>query len=157
MTTEEGIEDGKIKHLSVFAIAPMPLLMFLGKCIGDTVPTDLYQSHRNIAGTNQTWSWQEEQETQTSFIVTPIRVVENSEKAAIILALSDTIGSDKYANVVDETFSLYEITIETPSPHFLKNRNQLEHFSYEYRKLLNQIQAAHGHNCQVFILPAVPK
>ncbi|MDE0010536.1 MAG: HNH endonuclease [Candidatus Poribacteria bacterium] len=154
---EEGIDDRKIKHFSVFAIGPMPLLMFLGKCIGDTIPADLYQSHRNIKDTSQTWSWQaEEPETQTAYIVNTIKVVENSEKVAIILALSDTIGEDKYANFVDNIFSVYEITIVNPSPHFLRNAKQLEHFSYEYRKLLNQVQAAHGHRCKVFILPAVP-
>ena len=154
---EEGIDGKEIKHFSVFAIGPMPLLMFLGKCIGDTIPTDLYQSHRNIKDTSQTWSWQqEERETQPSYIVNPIKVMENSENVAIVLALSDTIEKDKYANFVDDTFSLYEMTIENPSPHFLKNPKQLEHFSYEYRKLLNQVQAAHGHRCKVFILPAVP-
>lgn len=154
---EEGIDQKEVKHFSVFAIGPMPLLMFLGKCIGDTIQADLYQSHRNIKDTSQTWSWQtEEQETQTSYIVNSIKVVENSENVAIILALSDTINEDKYTNFVDDTFSIYEITIENPSVHFLKNRKQLEHFSYEYRKLLNQVQAAHGHRCKVFILPAVP-
>ena len=154
---EEGINEKKIKHFSVFAIGPMPLLMFLGKCIGDTIPADLYQSHRNIKDTSQTWSWQaEEPEIPTSYIVNPIKVVENSESVAIILALSDTIDKDKYANFIDDTFSIYEITIEDPSPHFLKNPKQLEHFSYEYRKLLNQIQTTHGHRCKVFILPAVP-
>ena len=154
---EEGIDGKPIKHLSIFAIGSMPLLIFLGKCIGDTIPADLYQSHRNIKGTNQTWSWHtEEQETRTSYIVNTIKIVENSEKVAIILSLSDTISKVKYANLIDDTFSLYEITIENPSPHFLKNPKQLEHFSYEYRKLLNQIQATHGHRCKVFILPAVP-
>ena len=154
---EKGIDETEIKHFSVFAIGPIPLLMFLGKCIGDTIHADLYQSHRNIKETSQTWSWQvEERETQTSYIVNPINVVKNSEKVAIILALSDTIGKDKYANFVDDTFSIYEITLENPSPHFLKNPKQLEHFSYEYRKVLNQVQAAHGHRCKVFILPAIP-
>lgn len=154
---EEGIDEKKIKHFSVFAIGPMPLLMFLGKCIADIIPADLYQSHRNIKDTSQTWSWQaEEPETQTAYIVNPIKVVENSENVAIVLALSDTINKDKYINFVDDTFSLYEITIKNPSPHFLKNPKQLEHFSYEYRKLLNQVQATHGHRCKIFILPAVP-
>ena len=156
-SVEEGIDEKKIKHFSVFAIGPMPLLMFLGKCIGDTIPADLYQSHRNIKDTSKTWSWQtEKQETQTSYIVNTIKVVENSENVAIILALSDTIEKDKYANFVDDTFSIYEITIEDPSPHFLKNPKQLEHFSYEYRKLLSQVQTTHGHRCKVCILPAVP-
>ncbi len=154
---EEGIDENKVKHFSVFAIGPMPLLMFLGKCIGDTIPTDLYQSHRNIKDTSKTWSWQaEEGEVHTSYIVKPIKIAEKSENVAIVLALSDTIEKDKYANFVDDTFSIYEITIEEPSPHFLKNLKQLEHFSYEYRKLLNQIQATHGHRCKIYILPAVP-
>ena len=154
---EEGIDEIKIKHFSIFAIGPMPLLMFLGRCIGDTIPADLYQRHRNIKDTSKIWSWEtEKQETQTSYIVNPIQVVENSENVAIILALSDTIEKDKYANFVDDTFSIYEITIENPSLHFLRNPKQLEHFSYEYRKLLNQVQTTHGHRCKVFILPAVP-
>ena len=154
---EEGIDGKEIKHFSVFAIGPMPLLMFLGKCLGDTIPADLYQSHRNIKDTSQTWSWPvEERETQTSYVVNPINVLKNSENVAIILTLSDRIGKDKYVNLVDETFSLYEITIENPSPHFLKNPKQLEHFSYEYRKLLNQVQTTHGRHCKIFILPTVP-
>ena len=154
---EEGIDEQEIKHFSVFAIGPMPLLMFLGKCIGDTIPADLYQSHRNIKDTSQTWSWQEEErKIQTSYIVNPIKVAENSENVAITLALSDTIEKDKYVNFVDDTFSIYQITIDDPSPHFLKNPKQLEHFSYEYRKLLNQVQVTHGHRCKIYILPAVP-
>lgn len=154
---EEGIDREAVKHFSIFAIGSQPLLMFLGKCIGDTIPADLYQRHRNIENTSQTWSWQEEErETQTSYIVKPIKVVKDSQKVAIILALSDTISEDKYANLIDDTFSLYEITIENPSPHFLKSPKQIEHFSCEYRKLLNQVQSTHGQSCKIFILPAVP-
>ncbi len=154
---EEGIDENRVKHISVFAIGPMPLLMFLGKCIGDTIPTDIYQSHRNIKDTSKTWSWHaEEGEVHTSYTVKRIKIAEKSENVAIVLALSDTIEKDKYANFVDDTFSIYEITIGEPSPHFLKNAKQLEHFSYEYRKLLNQIQATHGHRCKIYILSAVP-
>jgi 5-methylcytosine-specific restriction endonuclease McrA len=60
---EEGIDEVKIKHLSIFGVAPMPLLVYLGKCVGDTVPADIYQSHRNIENTSKTWSWQDESET----------------------------------------------------------------------------------------------
>ena len=67
---EEGIDRKAVKHFSIFAIGPQPLLMFLGKCIGDTIPANLYQSHRNIEDTSQTWTWQEEErETQTPYMV----------------------------------------------------------------------------------------
>lgn len=154
---ERGIDQEEVKHFSVFAIGPQPLLMFLGKCIGDTIPTDLYQSHRNIEDTSRTWTWPEEEpETQTDYIVKIIKVVENSEKVAILLSLSDMIHEDKYANFIDDTFSLYEITIENPSLHFLRSPKQIEGFSTKYRALLNEVQAKHGPRCKVFILPAVP-
>ena len=154
---EEGIDEEKIKHLSVFAIGPMPLLMFLGKCIGDTVPADLYQSHRNIDDTNQTWSWpKEEQDTETCYVVNPHYINKNSRNIAVVLSLSGKIESDRYKGLVSENFSIYEITIEEPSIHFLKSGKQLEGFSREYRKLLNKIQATHGDSCQISIIPAVP-
>ena len=154
---EEGIDEEKIRHLSVFAIGPMPLLMFLGKCIGDTVSADLYQAHRNIDDTNHTWSWpKDERETEMSYIVNPVHINESSLNVAIVLSLSGKIRSERYDHLFSEDFSVYEITIEEPSPHFLKSRKQLEGFSREYRKLLNNVQATHGDSCKISIIPAVP-
>ena len=152
---DEGIDDIKIKHISLFGISPMPLLMYLGKCIGDTVPTDIYQSHRNIENTSKTWSWQEETAVELSYSIS----CEQEGEGRIVflkLAISDAIEQDKYKNLVLSDCSIYQITISEPSPHFLKSKKQLEIFSYEYRKLLNEIQAKHGRNCKIYILPAVP-
>jgi hypothetical protein len=145
---DEGNDDVNIKHLSVFGIGPMPLLMYLGKCIGDTVPTDIYQSHRNIENTSKTWSWQEEVSVEVPYIVS-YEQKGTSETVLLKLAISDLIERDKYE-------SIYQITIPEPSQHFLKSKKQLEIFSYEYRKLLNKIQAEHGKQCKIYILPAIP-
>ncbi len=153
---EEGYDDKQIKHLSIFAIAPMPLLMYLGVCIGDTVPTDIYQSHRNIVDTNQTWSWQEEDTPTETYIINEKKIIKNSKNVALLLSLSDKITIDKYSNFVKDDFSIYEITINEPNPLFIKTKRQVESFSYEYRKLLNKIQELHGRNCNIFILPAIP-
>ena len=152
---DEGIDDVKIKHISIFGIASMPLLMYLGRCIGDTVPTDIYQSHRNIENTSKTWSWQEEASVDLHYFVSCEQEVK-SEIVLLKLAISDTIELDKYENLFSNNCSIYQVTVSEASPHFLKSKRQLEIFSYEYRKLLNQIQAKHGKNCKVFILPAVP-
>lgn len=152
---DEGIDDIKIKHLSIFAIAPMPLLIYLGKCVGDTVPADIYQSHRTIENTSRTWSWQEKANIELSYSVS----CEEYNKGDIVfikLEISDTIELDKYDKLISKICSIYRITVPEPSPHFLKTKRQLEFFSYEYRKLLNEIQAKHGKNCKISILPAVP-
>ncbi len=152
---EEGTDDVKIKHISVFGIAPMPLLFFLGKCIGDTIPCDIYQSHRNIVDTNKTWNWQQINGTEISYLVT-CEQENTSDTVLLKLAISDSINVDKYAALQPKYMAVYQITIPTPSVHFLQSKKQLELFSYEYRKLLNEIQFKHGKNCKILILPAVP-
>lgn len=151
----EGIDEIKVKHLSIFSIAPMPLLIFLGKCIGDTIPCDIYQSHRNIDTTNKTWNWQEPENLDLTFITTCDRETDN-DVVLLKLAISDILNEDKYKTLLNESMNVYQITVNKPSPHFLKSKKQLEIFSYEYRNLLNIIQSKHGINCKIFILPAIP-
>jgi hypothetical protein len=51
--------SGEIRHLSVFALAPQPLLILLGSLLGDIVPCDVYQRHREPT----TWEWPQDSET----------------------------------------------------------------------------------------------
>ena len=48
----------KIKRLSVFALAPIPLLVHFGHLLGDVEYIDLYQRHRD----RQDWTWKEDEE-----------------------------------------------------------------------------------------------
>ena len=152
---ENSIDETKIKHLSIFAIAPMPLLFYLGKCVGDTIPCDIYQSHRNIENTSKTWNWQDASGVHTTFLVKCLRK-KQGQKVILKLAISDSLDQDKYKSIIDNETSIYQITVLNPTPHFLKSKNQLQVFSHEYRKLLNQIQLSHGKSCEILILPAVP-
>lgn len=45
--------DGEIEHLSVFAIARLPLAIYLGAQLDDAVATDSYQRHR----ATDSWIW----------------------------------------------------------------------------------------------------
>lgn len=153
---DEGVDDFKVKHLSIFGISPMPLLMYLGKCIGDTIPTDIYQSHRNIENTSKTWSWQNNNMDEHIPYNVSCEQKGGSNIVLLMLAISDFINFDKYENLISDDCSVYQIIVNNPTPHFLRSRKQLEFFSYEYRKLLNEIQEKHGKHCKIIILPAVP-
>ena len=47
------VERQEIKHLSVFALAPQPLLIELGRLLCDIVPAAVHQRHREPAS----WRW----------------------------------------------------------------------------------------------------
>jgi hypothetical protein len=53
MKVRERIETREIHHISVFALAPQPLLIELGRLLCDISPADVYQLHREPAG----WRW----------------------------------------------------------------------------------------------------
>lgn len=150
-----GIDGNPIGHISVFGIAAQPLLMVLGKNLPDTLPIDIYQANRNIDDVNKTWNWNENDKSISDYQVTKIQKRKNND-VAIVLALSDNIESDKYANAIDDDFSIYKLSIEDPTPLFLKNKQQLEVFAYEFRKLLNNVQKDHGKDTNIHLFTAVP-
>ena len=59
---------------------------------------------------------------------------------------------------IDETFSLYELTLagEAPSPLFLRQRADLVNFRHAYMLALRQIAAAHPRLSDLHLFPAVP-
>jgi hypothetical protein len=152
---DDSVDDTKVKHLSIYGIAPMPFLFYLGKCIGDTIPCDIYQSHRNIDDTSKTWNWHEDNGINISFNIEKSKNTE-SKKVYLKISISDYIRQDKYAILIDDNSAVYQIQVTEPTPHSIKHKKQLEVFSYEYRKLLNYIQSTHGNDCEIYILPAVP-
>lgn len=151
---EDGIDGAVVKHLSIFSIGPMPLLMYLGKCVGDTIQADIYQAHRDIKDTDKNWSWKGRE-------VKPLNIKierpknENGENIALVISLSDHIEEDKYEDFIQKGFAVYRMLVEKPSVHLIKSPSHIEEFSKSFRDLLNLIQKNHGKNCNVYLLPAV--
>lgn len=153
---KEGIDGKALSHLSIFAIAPMPFLMYLGKCVGDTVRVGLYQAQRNIADTNRSWCWQKDQTPPKSTLSLASPRKKQGDKVAIVLSISDFIEPDKYKNYQDEGYAVYQISAENPSLHLVTHRSQIEEFSRLFRDALNRIQKDHGKDCHILLLPAIP-
>ncbi|HEY0695191.1 MAG TPA: SAVED domain-containing protein, partial [Kribbella sp.] len=50
---KDGLVREQVRHLSVFAFARLPLLIYLGTKLDDTYPVAIYQRHRSTG----TWDW----------------------------------------------------------------------------------------------------
>lgn len=50
-----GGEAKRTNHVSLFALAPIPVLAYLGTVLSNKVPLDLYQRHRDT----ENWTWKE--------------------------------------------------------------------------------------------------
>ena len=137
-------------HLSLFAIAPQPLLAYLGHLVSDLPSIDLYQRQREPDG----WLWYTDGDNKLS--VQKATASTANIDVALVLSLSATITPDRIRRVLGNNATIWTIEANCPSVHYLRTKTQLEEFSHVYRKVLDQIKARHGHDARIHIFPAVP-
>jgi hypothetical protein len=143
------LAHGGIEHLSVFAIAPQPLLIQLGSLLSDVAAADIYQLHREPPD----WKWRDYPEGFSYRILAPR---DRSKSVALILSLSANITNERISEVLKEPFSVWRFTIEDPHNDFLRSREQLRQFRTDFRRLLDRVKAHHGHKATLHVFPAVP-
>jgi SMODS-associated and fused to various effectors sensor domain len=143
------IERGDISHLSIFALAPQPLLTQLGVLIGDITPADTFQRHREPPG----WDWPAEAPPVSFEVSGPAHL---GGSPALVLAVSATITPDRITRVLGNDAAVWTITVPEPHNDLLKAREMLSTFRQEVRKALDRIKAQHGHTRPIHVFPALP-
>lgn len=141
---------GDINHLSIFALAPQPLLIELGHLLSDIPAAQVYQLHREPPN----WKWQDDTDAVDYIIQGPTNF--DQKTVALVLALSATITIDRITNVLGQNVSIWTLTIAQPNNDFLKGREHLSAFRKSFRTLLDAIKAEHGQNTLLHVFPAVP-
>ncbi|WP_205774547.1 SAVED domain-containing protein [Alkalicoccus luteus] len=137
------------KHLSIFALAPIPLLIYFGHLLSDIPTADVYQLHREP----QSWEWQPHPE---EFEFTIRKSKNYSSVVALNISLSATINNERITDVLGEDISIWTITIDHPYNDFLKSKEQLQMFRETFRKALNEIKAVHDSAKELHVFPALP-
>jgi hypothetical protein len=142
-----------IKTLSVFALAPVPLLVHLGYRLGDIEHVELYQRHRD----HQDWCWKENEEAEEFFeVISPEEIGDPDGPIAVVLSISQVVKPVQVDNLLGPNALVYEIRARDPGLDCLRSRKRLEIFSYEARKLLRDIDQAHGRSRELHVIAAVP-
>ena len=142
--------SGDVENLSIFAFAPIPLLIALGRLLSDIPAAEVYQLHREPPD----WKWHEGPESFEFFVEEPSAI---AATVVLNLSLSATIDNARISAVFPgKDLSIWRMSINTPNNNFLKNREQLRLFRTTFRQLLDQIKARHGQNALLHVFPAVP-
>lgn len=142
---------GELGYLSIFALAPIPLLVELGRILTDIPTAEVYQLHREPPN----WKWQESPEGFDFVIEEPADF--RSTTVALNLSLSATIDNSRITTVLPESdLPIWRMTVPIPHNDFLKSREQLRRFREHFRQLLDRIKARHGQNAILHVFPAVP-
>jgi SMODS-associated and fused to various effectors sensor domain len=143
------LRKGEIKHLSMFAFAPIPLLIKLGTLINDIHDAEVHQPIRNP----KTWKLSDHVQPLIYSITEP---QEPFPTVALNISLSGTVNNDRITSVLGNNVSIYTLTIASPFNDFLKSKKHLQDFSIEIRKLLNSIKAKYNSQTTLHVFPAMP-
>jgi SMODS-associated and fused to various effectors sensor domain len=141
---------GDLSHMSVFALAPMPLLIELGRLLSDIPEAIIYQLHREPVD----WKWRHEPKQFAYQIHRPSDTC--PKQVALVLALSADILPDRIEKVLGEGILIWTLTHLKPGNDFLHSSMQLREFRQALRDVFNQIKTAHGEDANLHLFPAVP-
>jgi hypothetical protein len=150
---EPGMEVDQTRHISLFALAPIPLLVYLGSQLSNKVTVDPYQRHRDT----EDWVWKTDSEP-VEYVFHKLRKGTNPSCVALVLSLSGVIKLSELPRQIDEKFFIYEITLAkgTPRPSFLRMREDLAHFKGAYEEARSSIRRDHSGLVALHLFPAVP-
>lgn len=150
---EPGMEVDETRHISLFALAPIPLLIFLGGQLSNKVAVDPYQRHRDT----EDWAWKTNSEP-VEYIFRKRRDGTDLSRVALLLSLSGTILLSELPAEINEKFFIHEITLArgTPRPSFLRTREDLARFKDVYEEARSSIRREHGGIAAVHLFPAIP-
>lgn len=145
-----ALEQGDVGHISVFALAPQPLLIELGSLLGDINDVDIYQLHREPKG----WNWPEGGTSQSFEIRRPEAPA--SATPALVLSVSADVSLDRISRVLGEDIAVWMVTVPSPHNDICQSPGMLLEFRKRMRSLLNEIKALHGHRTPLHVFPAMP-
>jgi hypothetical protein len=143
------ITQREITHLSVFGLGPIPLLVQLGALLGDIVPADVYQLHREPDG----WRWAEDAPKINFQITKPSNM---GADIALKLGISATVMDERVTAILGSNTPIWSMTAAQRGNDVMRHKADLREFRRLMRQLYDEIKARHGEKARIHVFPAVP-
>lgn len=131
-------QTSDIAHVSLFAIAPMPLLVKLGTLLNEKYSVEVFQKHRNPD------NWKRLEETTPDYIIN--RPSDKSKQPVLALSLSDTI-IDRINALYGSDASIWEVTVNHPNMDMMRTKEQQIKFCQIMRDLLSEMSKSPSFDC----------
>ncbi|WP_319446900.1 MULTISPECIES: SAVED domain-containing protein [unclassified Mycobacterium] len=149
---QPGIRNGDITHISLFAIARLPLLIYLGCKLDDGSPVDVYQRHR----ATDSWTWPQTTDPGTGFVLTHVANASDSAEGLLITNLS---GTTPVTDLPTELANLPTWTITPssgPAEDVFGHPAELDRFADTVRRYFTDLEATHKPLRTLHLIGALP-
>ena len=149
----ERLRKSDQTNVSVFALAPIPFLVYFGTRLSNKYPTALFQRHRDT----DDWRWKQDGDP-VDYDCVNVRNGTEGMKVALVLSLSGSIPQADYMREIDGTFTVYEITPRGIAPSFdhMRLKDSLDAFRSRYRDTIQRIVTKHQGVREIHVVPSLP-
>jgi hypothetical protein len=147
-----AVVEGRLEHLSVFAIARLPLLMYLGAQLDDAIAIDIYQRHR----TTQSWVWPDK-DPGTNFAVTVARASDGLPAEAVLITnLSGTTPLNELPRDLADATVFQIDPLPGAAEDVIGHPDVLRRFDQSARDLFTGLEATHKEVKKLHVFGALP-
>lgn len=143
------MERQEIRRMTVFGLAPIPLLFELGRLISDIATADVRQLLRSPKG----WKWDPKAPPLQFNLLRPPSLV---GQVALKLAISASVVDERVHAVLGNDAAIWSIEAGEAHNDIMRSQADLAEFARLFRTTLDAIKVAHGENTIVHVFPAVP-
>jgi hypothetical protein len=142
-----------VRHVSVFALARLPLLVALGFHLDDKIPVTVYPRVRSGSGDGK-WGF-DDRATPTAFVLSRIADGQTDE-VALSVSLTGPIGDDVLSHAAGQ--SVYEIEPDgiAHSRDLFSTRESLDEFAESYHRFLALVEREHPACKEIAVYLACP-
>lgn len=136
--------------IAIFALAPIPLLIKLGTLLCDQLNVQVFQCHRE----GDKWAWME----NSSVVKYSVKQTKNDSESnvALVIDLSAEVVDARITDVLGDKYTIYHLTIDTPSQWFVRNKNIQDEFVRSFRAVMEQIRNDHPKATDIKLFPVLP-
>lgn len=145
-----GNDQKKHEHLSVFALAPIPILVYLGFKLGNTIPADIYIKLRE-----RPWH-RVSAVSKLQFTFSRPKKKIKSQTVALSIAISGQTKLNEITKIVGKDTPMYEIKLKKAEIDQIESIEDLESFRKSYREAIDKIRECHGKKCKIHLFGAMP-
>jgi len=142
-----GPRIARLPHVSVFALAPQPLLILLGRMLSDLPVVQVFQRRREP----QTWEWPDHADDQTIVVREPTE----GKVPALALGLTNAIQPERIRRVLPNA-AIWTVTVPRPHHDCIQSTAQLEALRTAMRSVFDRIRDAHPDAELLHVFPVAP-
>jgi len=127
-----GNDGSRIKHMSIFGLAPIPILVYFGYVLGNTIVADIYIKLRDRWVLNN-------KPKGIKFFINKKWIKKSADRVALSIAITGSTLLSDIKRIIGKNNPIYEIRVAKPGVDLIQSAFDLEIFRQNYRKLIDEI------------------